>query len=256
MPSCWAQDAPGADGSVFPTQAQVRAWDAERLVAAARHWTPGTARQRLGDWLSERGGGGWPALLAALAATDPGPDAAGQRALFGLLDLATAPAPVLEALLTNSVLGGYAECALHERGRTPDASAVTATARALFLVDELEAVRSTAALTHRMTSPDQEEPEMSDEVHAAFDKAAADWPGGGPALFAALTVADPYASAFLAQQLSHHPDPATAEEARSAWRAYRTGRTAALTGHTRKAKPASRRKSPAAKRSGKKRKRG
>ncbi|MGI5518614.1 hypothetical protein [Streptomyces sp. CA-106131] len=248
--------AGGADDGAFPTQAQVRTWAADLLVAAAQHWPPTAARQVLGDWLTERGADGWPALLAALAATRPGPDAADRRALLGLLDLTAAPAHALHAQLADPVLGGHAERALRERGLTPDASAVPSAARAVLLLDELEAVRQAASLTHRLTAAfEQHEPELPVQVQAAFDKAAADWPGGGPALLTALADADPYQSAFLAQQLTHHPDPANAEAARQAWRAYRSDRNAALTSHPRKAKPNSQRKRPAAKRSAKKRKR-
>jgi hypothetical protein len=241
----------------FPTQAHVRAWDAHRLVAAARIWPRDAARCVLSDWLTHRGTDAWPVLLAALAATPAGPDAADQRALLGLLDLTAAPAQALHGLLDDPVLGGYAERALHQQGETPHTAAVPPSARAVLLADELEAVRRQAVLTHRMSAGQQyeQEPELLAQVHTAFDEVAADWPGGGPALVAALTAADQHQFAFFAEQLAHHPDPATAEEARRAWHAYRNAAGIARTSHPGKAKSTSRRKRPAAKRTNKKRKR-
>ncbi|MBV9026832.1 MAG: hypothetical protein JO362_24230 [Streptomycetaceae bacterium] len=241
----------------FPTQAHVRAWDAHRLVAAARTWPPDAARSVLGDWLTHRGTDAWPALLAALAATPAGPDAAAQRALLGLLDLTAAPAQALHSLLDDPVLGSYAERALHQQGETPHTAAVPTSARAVLLADELEAVRRQATLTHRMSAGQQyeQEPELLAQVHTAFDKVAADWPGGGPALVAALAAVDRHQCAFVAEQLAHHPDPTTAEEARRAWHAYRNAAGIARTSHPGKAKSTSRRKRPAAKRTDKKRKR-
>jgi hypothetical protein len=245
------------DTHAFPTQAHVRAWDAHRLVAAARTWPPDAARRALGDWLTHRGTDAWPALLAALAATPAGPDAAAQRALLGLLDLTAAPAQALHGLLDDPVLGGYAERALHQRGATPHAAAVPTSARVVLLADELETVRRQAALAHRMNAEQQyeQDPELLKEVHTAFDKAAADWPGGGPALVAALAAADQHQFSFVAEQLAHHPDPVTAEEARRAWHAYRSAAGIARTSHPGKAKSTFRRKRPAAKRTDKKRKR-
>lgn len=87
-------------------------------------------------------------------------------------------------------------------------------------------------------APNEEEPELFAEVHAVFDKAAAAWLSGGPALVTALTAADPYTSAFLAGQLSHHPDRATAEQARRAWRAFQTSGTTRSPGRKKPAKRA------------------
>ncbi|MGW6783575.1 hypothetical protein [Streptomyces sp. NPDC054987] len=216
----------GEAADVFPTREQVLAWDAERLVAAAQWWPKRAARQAVGDWLATQGTDGWTPLFAAIAAACPEAEPARRRALLAALDATAVPDEALYALLADPVLGGWAEHTLHASGQAPDPSAVPLSARAVYLLDALEAVRSAASLDHRMTAArNEEEPELFAEVHAAFDKAAAAWPGGGPALVTALTAADPYTSAFLAQQLSHHPDRATADQARRAWRAFQTSGT-------------------------------
>ncbi|MFI8102090.1 hypothetical protein [Streptomyces sp. NPDC086023] len=214
----------GAAADVFPTREQMRGWDAGRLVEAARHWPQPVARQTLGDWLAARGTAGWPPLLQAIATPcRPGPEPARRRSLLTALDTTLVPDETLHGLLADSVLGGWAEHLLSARGQEPATSAVPLSARAVLLVDELEAVRLAASLDHRLTADeDQPEPDLFDGLRAAFDKAAADWPGGGPALLTALTAADPHTTASLAQQLSHHPDRATAEQAGRAWRTFLT----------------------------------
>ncbi|NXY94660.1 hypothetical protein HYE82_09695 [Streptomyces sp. BR123] len=210
-------EGPAADA--FPTREQVRGWDAGRLVAAARYWPKPVARQTIGDWLAAHGAEGWAPLFEALAAPCPGPDPARRRSLLTTLDAAAVPEETLHRLLADPVLGGWAEHLLTARGQAPAAPAVPLSARAVRLLDELEAVRLAASLDHRMTAAtDEPEPEPFPELLAAFDKAAAAWPGGGQALLTALAAADPYTTAALAQQLSHHPDRATAEQARRAWR--------------------------------------
>ncbi|MGW7328404.1 hypothetical protein ACWGIU_07285 [Streptomyces sp. NPDC054840] len=229
----------GEAADVFPTREQMLACDAERLVAAAQWWPKRAARQAVGDWLAAQCTDGWTPLCAAISAARPAEEPARRRALLATLDATAVPDEALYALLTDPVLGGWAEHTLHARGQAPDPSAVPLSARAVYLVDALEAVRIDASLDHRMTAaPNEEEPELFAEVHAAFDKAAAAWPGGGPALVTALTAADPYTSAFLAQQLSHHPDRATAEQARRAWRAFQTSDTTRSPGRKKPAKRA------------------
>ncbi|MCY0957633.1 hypothetical protein [Streptomyces sp. H27-H5] len=227
----------GEAADVFPTREQALAWDAERLVAAAQWWPKRAARQTVGDWLDAQGTDGWTPLFEAISAACPEDEPARRRALLAALDAMVVPGEALYALLADPVLGGWAEHALHARGQAPAPSAVPLSARAVYLVDALEAVRSAASLEHRMTAAaNEEEPELFAEVHAVFDKAAAAWPGGGPALLTALTAADPYTSAFLAEQLSRHPDRATAEQARRAWRAFQTSGTTRFPGR----KPAKR----------------
>ncbi|MFB9584437.1 hypothetical protein [Streptomyces goshikiensis] len=229
----------GEAADVFPTRQQMLAWDAERLVAAAQWWPKRAARPAVGDWLAAQRTDGWTPLFAAISAACPEDEPARRRALLAALDATAVPDEALYALLADPALGGWAEHTLHARGQAPDPSAVPLSARAVYLVDALEAVRSAASLDHRMTAaPNEEEPELFAEVHAAFDKAAAVWPGGGPALVTALTAADPYTSAFLAEQLSHHPDRTTAEQARRAWRAFQTSGTTRSPGRKKPAKRA------------------
>ncbi|MFD3697739.1 hypothetical protein ACFWUZ_16560 [Streptomyces sp. NPDC058646] len=229
----------GDAADVFPTREQMLAWDAERLVAAAQWWPKRAARPTIGDWLDAQGTDGWTPLFAAISAACPEAEPARRRALLAALDAMAVPDEALYTLLADPVLGGWAEHTLHARGQAPDPSAVPLSARAVYLLDALEAVRSAASLDHRMTaSPNEEEPELFAEVHAVFDKAAAAWPSGGPALVTALTAADPYTSAFLAGQLSHHPDRATAEQARRAWRSFETSGTTRSPGRKKPAKRA------------------
>ncbi|MFJ6481516.1 hypothetical protein ACIQK6_15530 [Streptomyces sp. NPDC091682] len=229
----------GEAADVFPTRQQMLAWDAERLVAAAQWWPKRAARPAVGDWLAAQRTDGWTPLFAAISAACPEDEPARRRALLATFDATAVPDKALYALLADPALGGWAEHTLHARGQAPDPSAVPLSARAVYLLDALEAVRSAASLDHRMTaSPNEEEPELFAEVHAAFDKAAAAWPGGAPALLTALTAADPYTSAFLAEQLAHHPDRATAEQARRAWRAFQTSGTARSPGRKKPAKRA------------------
>ncbi|MFZ3500358.1 hypothetical protein ACODT5_45310 [Streptomyces sp. 5.8] len=216
----------GEAADVFPTRDQVLAWDAERLVAGAQWWPKGAARQAVADWLTAHGAHGWTPLFEALSADRPEEEPARRRALLATLDAPAVPDDALYGLLPDPVLGGWAEHTLHVRGQAPDTSTAPLSARAVHVVDELEAVRRTASLDHRLTAaPDQEEPELFAVLHAAFDKAASTWPGGTPALLTALIGADPYTAAFLAQQLSHHPDRATADQARRAWRTFHTSGT-------------------------------
>ncbi|AQT74421.1 hypothetical protein [Streptomyces sp. fd1-xmd] len=171
----------GEAADFFPARDQMLAWDAERLVAAAQWWPKRAARppgrRRLagraahrrmdpsvrGDLRRLPRGR---ARQAASAARQSRRDGRTRRALY--------------ALLANPALGGWAEHTLHARSQAPDPSAVPLSARAVYLVDALEAVRSATSLDHRMTAArNEEEPELFAEVRAAFDKAAAVWPGGG-----------------------------------------------------------------------------
>ncbi|MFE3761231.1 hypothetical protein ACFXPI_05630 [Streptomyces sp. NPDC059104] len=228
----------GEAADVFPSWAQMLAWDAERLVTAALHWPKPAARRTLGGWIAARGTDGWTALFE-VAAVGPQEERAGRRALLGVLDATAVPGEALHALLGDPVLGGWAEHTLHARGHAPVTSAVPLSARAVHLVDELEAVCLAASLDHRMTAgPDEEEPDLFADLHATFDKAAASWPGGAPALLTALAAADPHASASLMRQFSHHPDRATSERARRAWRTFHTSGRARSPRATKSAKRA------------------
>lgn len=202
------------------------AWDAERLVAGAQWWPKRAARQAVAHWLAARGSDGWPPFFDALSADRPEEEPARRRALLAALDATAVPDDALYGLLADPVLGGWAEHTLHARGQALETSTVPLSARAVYLIDELESVRRGASLDHRLTAdPDQEEPELFAALHAAFDKAASTWPGGPPALLTALIGADPYTAAFLAQQLAHHPDRTTANQARRAFHTSATTRS-------------------------------
>ncbi|WP_432158338.1 MULTISPECIES: hypothetical protein [unclassified Streptomyces] len=256
---------PDVDPDTFPTEEAVRAWDGGRLVAAAQWWPSGAARKTLGDWLSGRGADGWSELLAALADTPAGPDAARRRALLGLLDAAAAPVPAWETLLDDPALGEHAAHTLRALGHRADSTRVPEAARATYLADRFEEIRLAAALTHRMAvrldaaddgdGEGAQSPERNAALCAAFDEAAAGWPGGGQALVAALAVADPYATPPVLEELSGHHDATVAEEARRALRALRAEAHARPTGRAKGAKTASRGRPQAGKRSKKKRKR-
>ena len=112
-----------------------------------------------------------------------------------------------------------------------------ASARAVLLADELEAVSRSAFLAHRMTAEDPgSDPGLPPELRAAVDQAGDDWPGGAEALVTAIANAAPDTFALLAGPLSQHPDPAVALAAR---RARPAGRAVATARH-RKGKTRSR----------------
>ncbi len=111
----------------------------------------------------------------------------------------------------------YAERALRMRGLSVDAADVPASARAVLLADELEAVSRAAFLAHRMTAEDPgSDPGLPPELRAAVDQAADDWPGGAGALVTAIADAALDTFALLARPLSQRPDPAVALAARRA----------------------------------------
>ncbi|MFF2777629.1 hypothetical protein ACFVU3_22280 [Streptomyces sp. NPDC058052] len=159
-----------------PTATEAAAWPARRLVAAAAQWPHAPAARVLEDWLHARGdtAEAWSELLAALgsvhAHTSEGADV---RALFGLLDTAAAPPGALRGALRDPVIGARALDALRNRGEEADAIQVPVSARALSVLDGL---------------PGKKGPLES--RRAAFDAAAADWPGGSAALVRAMAEAD------------------------------------------------------------------
>ncbi|MFD6759431.1 hypothetical protein [Streptomyces roseolus] len=159
-----------------PTTAEAVAWPAAELVAAAARWPHAPAARVLAAWLHARGdtADAWSELLAALgsvhAHTAEGADV---RALFGLLDTATAPPAALRDALRDPVVGAHALDALRARGEEADPVQVPASARALRLLDRL---------------PGKKGPLES--RRAAFDAAAAEWPGGSAALVRMMAEAD------------------------------------------------------------------
>lgn len=159
-----------------PTAAEAVAWPAAELVGAAAQWPQAPAARVLADWLHARGdtADAWAELLAALGSVHAHASEGGDvRALFGLLDTATAPPGALRGALRDPVVGAYALHALRARGEEADAVQVPTSARALHLLDRL---------------PGKKGPLES--RRAAFDAAAADWPGGSAALVRAMAEAD------------------------------------------------------------------
>jgi hypothetical protein len=223
-----AAEADSATAASFPTQDEVLSWDALQLADAAGNWPPAAARQVLCDWLAARGTGRWETLLPALSAQPSDDIAPARRHLVRLLDLGDAPVEALRGAVSDRVIGAVAERALRMRGLSVDAADVPASARAVLLADELEAVSRAAFLAHRMTAEDPgSDPGLPPELRAAVDQAADDWPGGAGALVTAIADAAPDTFALLAGPLSHHPDPAVAlaaRRARSGGRAVATAR--------------------------------
>ena len=205
-------EADNATAASFPTQDEVLSWDARQLADAAGNWPPAAARRVLCDWLAARGPAGWETLLPALSAQPSDDIAPARRHLLRLLDLGNAPVEALRAAVSARVIGAVAERALRLRGLSVDAADVPASARAVLLADELEAVSRAAFLSHRMTAEDPgSEPGLPAGVRAAVDQAADDWPGGAGALVTAIANAAPDTTfALLAGPLSQHPDPAVA----------------------------------------------
>ena len=166
-------EADNATAASFPTQDEVLSWDARQLADAAGNWPPAAARRVLCDWLAARGTGGWETLLPALSAQPSDDIHPARRHLLRLLDLGDAPAEALRAAVSDRVIGAVAERALRLRGLSVDAADVPASARAVLLADELEAVSRAAFLAHRMTAEDPDsDPGLPPELRAAVDQAA------------------------------------------------------------------------------------
>ncbi|MFJ7069965.1 hypothetical protein [Streptomyces sp. NPDC101115] len=164
-----------------PDAAETSGWDAARLVAAAEGWPPAVAGRVLADWLRARGDdtGAWGELVGAIGTVNAGTsEAAATRALLGLLDWSAAPAEALRDALTDPVAGARAEEALLARGGRVEPDEVPDSARALQVLDGLPGKKG--PLENR---------------RAAFDAAAARWPGGSAALVAAMAAADPHETA-------------------------------------------------------------
>ncbi|MFI8826150.1 hypothetical protein [Streptomyces sp. NPDC053431] len=164
-----------------PDAAEAAAWDADTLVAAAAGWPPAVANRVLSDWLRAHGGGAeaWTALFGAFGSVNAGTsEAAATRALLGLVDWTAVPSGALRGALAGPVTGARAEEALRARGEPVDPVLVPAAARALRVLDGLPAKRGPL-----------------ESRRAAFDAAAARWPGGSAALIRAMTEADPHETA-------------------------------------------------------------
>ncbi|MEV7374116.1 hypothetical protein AB0O51_24970 [Streptomyces sp. NPDC090301] len=166
----------GVRGIAAPDAAEARAWPAAEAVAAAVGWPTCVASRVLADWLHARGdtADAWSRLLAALGTVHAGTtDAAATRGLFTVLDTAAAPPEALRGALRDPVIGAYAHQALRGRGEPSDLIQVGISARALFVLDALPAKKGPL-----------------ESRRAAFDTAAAAWPGGSAALVRAMRAAD------------------------------------------------------------------
>ncbi|MET9435004.1 hypothetical protein [Streptomyces sp. NPDC006551] len=156
-----------------PDAAEVAAWDAPTVVAAAEGWSASAAGRVLADWLHARGDTveAWSQLLAAFGTVNAGTwEAADTRALFGFLDTGAAPSEALRDALGDPVMGAYAFEVLHARGEPADEARVPLSAQAVLLLDRLRRA----------------------DGRTLLDAAAADWPGGAPALVKEMTAADPH----------------------------------------------------------------
>ncbi|MGW0121994.1 hypothetical protein [Streptomyces sp. NPDC003327] len=165
-------------GVTAPDAAEAAAWSAPTLVAAAADWPATTAARVLAHWLHARvdTGRAWSDLLAALGTVHARTtEAAAVRRLLAVLDTHTAPAEALRGALRDPVVGAYAHRALRARGEEADHLQVPISARALYVLDELPGKRGPL-----------------ESRRAAFDAAAADWPGGSAALVRAMAEADPH----------------------------------------------------------------
>ncbi|MES9806920.1 hypothetical protein [Streptomyces cinereoruber] len=166
----------GVRGVAAPDAAEAAAWPATVLVAAAGGWPAPVAARVLADRLHARvdTAHAWTELLDALGTVHAGTsEAAATRGLFAVLDTTTAPPEALRAALRDPVLGAYALRALEERGEEADPIQVPTSARALHVLDELPAKKGPL-----------------ESRRAAFDAAAAAWPGGSAALVRAMAEAD------------------------------------------------------------------
>ncbi|MGA4942056.1 hypothetical protein [Streptomyces cinereoruber] len=166
----------GVRGVAAPDAAEAAAWPATVLVAAAGGWPAPVAARVLADRLHARvdTAHAWTELLDALGTVHAGTsEAAATRGLFAVLDTTTAPPEALRAALRDPVLGAYALRALEERGEEADPIQVPTSARALHVLDALPAKKGPL-----------------ESRRAAFDAAAAAWPGGSAALVRAMAEAD------------------------------------------------------------------
>ncbi|MGW6389019.1 hypothetical protein ACWFR1_00645 [Streptomyces sp. NPDC055103] len=168
-------------GIAAPQAAETADWAAPALVAAAAGWPASSAARVLGDWLHARGDSAeaWSQLLAALgtAHVDPS-DKADARGLFTVLETGAAPAEALRGALSDRAVGEYAHEVLRARGEPADHLQVPTSARALYVLDAL---------------PGKKGPLES--RRAAFDAAAAAWPGGSAALVRSMAEADRHETA-------------------------------------------------------------
>ncbi|WP_156691639.1 hypothetical protein [Streptomyces ficellus] len=250
-----------------PDAEEVSEWEAAEVVAAVRSWPERTAADTLGRWTAGRGLTAWSALLDAAEAAGAGTgagaddraardrggdDRRGERdqdrdgdhgaagvdtaAVFARFALAAVPAEALRAALARPVTGAHAHRLLVSRGEAgpADAERVPLGARAALTLETLAEYGRRDLRTHARAAgrsggePDRDTPPRA--LPAAFDAAAAAWPGGAPALVEALVRADSPASRggtalrVLEGVAAHHPDPTVASLAAHAAGPLRQGR--------------------------------
>lgn len=221
----------------FPTLEAVSALDAERLVAAAWHWEPATARRVLRTWVAAGNGpdARWPQLLAALAAPAPRTHLADHRGLAART-LPDAPVGLVAGYVGDPVLGAWAAEALRAAGQPVEANSVPRSSRLLWQLDRLHALAVPAwraSFTRYAETADADGPEPTDgpdgskdpgqapelqALYDAFQQTAADWPGGADALTAELAHADPFTASHSLELLTDHPDQEIARPAALAHR--------------------------------------
>ncbi|MFE3325735.1 hypothetical protein [Streptomyces sp. NPDC059176] len=205
-----------------PDGETVTGWDAAQIVAAAEHWPPDIAAASLSHWAAARGAtdASWSELVAAVSTALPATSA---PVLFAHLGRAAVPVPVLRAALNDPKTGGCARRVLLARGEHVPEDHVPLTARAALVLDEL----ATRASEDLRVSPDtaaaQHGPAPA-SLPAAFDAAAAGWPGGAAALLPALAAADPSLARRVLDALrDRHPDSRVADLAARAAASVRSG---------------------------------
>ncbi|MFE2555860.1 hypothetical protein ACFXGT_07470 [Streptomyces sp. NPDC059352] len=168
-------------GIAAPDEREAAAWAAPTVVAAAAGWPAASAARVLADWLHARvdTAEAWSQLLAALGIAHAGAtEAADARRLVEVLDTAEAPVEALRGALRDPAIGEYAHEVLRARGERPDHIQVPTSARALYVLDGLPAKKGPL-----------------ESRRAAFDAAAAAWPGGSAALVRAMAEADRHETA-------------------------------------------------------------
>lgn len=193
-----------------PDEETVAGWDAAGIVTAAQHWPPDIAAAALGRWAAARGSTdtAWGELLAAVSTALP---AASAPVLFAHLDRAAVTATALRAALTDPRTGGCARRVLIARGEHVPEGQVPLTARAALVLDELS-TRASEDLRVTMDAAAEDRGPAPATLPAAFDAAAADWPGGADALLPALAAADPSHSRRVLEALrDRHPDSRVAD---------------------------------------------
>ncbi|MFF3244713.1 hypothetical protein ACFYWY_13460 [Streptomyces sp. NPDC002870] len=196
-----------------PDEETVAAWDAAEVITAVQNWPQKTAARTLAQWTTGHGTGSWSELLNALDIAKR-TDFTGVRTstLFAYLDLAAVPAEALRSALTHPTTGAYAHRLLQGRGEAApsDAEHVPQSARAVLILEELEATWTEDLRTYALVVTEEEEPDLAAVPWAlpdAFDAAASTWPGGALTLIPALAEVHPPTSVRVLEQLGgRHPD--------------------------------------------------